>query len=78
MEKKLPQKVINGIESINDELYDELFVNELEKRLETDPLLTNGLLDLISTDSMNPQTMSFLCEGCYSSNEYTVCKYGTY
>ena len=34
---------------MNDELCDELFVNELETRLETDPLLTNGLLDLVTT-----------------------------
>lgn len=34
--------------SINNELYNEMYVQELETRLETDPLLTNGLLDFVS------------------------------
>lgn len=49
------QNVVDGINSANDELYDELFVNELETRLETDPLLTNGLLDLITTTNATPE-----------------------
>lgn len=31
--------------SLNDKLYDEFYVQELEKRLETDPLVVGGLLD---------------------------------
>lgn len=49
MKKTEIQNVVDGINSVNDELCDELFVNELETRLETDPLLTNGLLDLVTT-----------------------------
>ncbi|WP_065220148.1 MULTISPECIES: hypothetical protein [Butyricimonas] len=36
------------IESLNDQLYDEFYVQELEERLETDPLLVGGLLDFFS------------------------------
>ena len=32
--------------SLNDKLYDEFYVQELEERLETDPLIVGGLLDL--------------------------------
>lgn len=60
MKKKIT-KVVDGIESINNELFDEMFVNELETRLETDPLLTNGLLDLMSSQDGGVQP---LCQNC--------------
>lgn len=70
--------VINGIESINNDLYDEMFVSELEKRLETDPLLTNGLLNLMTPDgNASFESIDFLCE-CNTSYGYVVCKGGTY
>lgn len=34
--------------SLNDELFNDFFVNELEKRLETDPLVGGGLAELFS------------------------------
>jgi hypothetical protein len=37
--------------SLNTELYDDFFVQELEVRLETDPLMLGGLMDI--------------CELCY-------------
>jgi hypothetical protein len=36
--------------SLNDELYNEFFVHELETRLETDPVLAGGLLDVFTID----------------------------
>ncbi len=62
------KKTIDGIDSINNELYDEMYVAELEKRLETDPLLVNGLLSLFSQNSMTDQDL----------DPYIVCKGGTY
>lgn len=38
---------------MNDQLYDGLFLEELEERLETDPLLPGGLLSLFG-DSIQP------------------------
>lgn len=39
------------IESVNDKLYDDLFVQELEERLETDPLAANGLFNFFNLSS---------------------------
>lgn len=72
------KKAVNGIDSINNELYDDMSVNELEKRLETDPLLANGLLNLVSHNSMNPVDMDLLCDGCHADQQYVICKGGTY
>lgn len=49
MKEKNVKTCFDGIDSISNDLCDEMFVNELEKRLETDPLIPNGLLDLVST-----------------------------
>ena len=55
-----------------------MFVSELEKRLETDPLLTNGLLNLMTPDdNASFESIDFLCE-CNTSYGYVVCKGGTY
>ena len=78
MKEKNVKTCFDAIDSISNDLCDEMFVNELEKRLETDPLIPNGLLDLVSTDNLNSQLSSFVCEECHSSSTYTVCKYGTY
>ncbi len=37
----------NRIESITTDLYDDCFIQELENRLETDPLFPGGLVELI-------------------------------
>jgi len=37
----------NRIISMNDDLYDSMFLEELEVRLETDPLVPGGLLNLV-------------------------------
>lgn len=66
--KENKENVIEGINSINDELYDDMFLQELENRLETDPLISNGLLNLISTDVSSPEKIDFLCESCNSES----------
>jgi hypothetical protein len=46
--------------SLNTELYDDFFVQELEVRLETDPLMLGGLMELL--------------ESCALCNGYSVCE----
>lgn len=50
------------MKSLNDDLFDDLYLEKLEERLETDPFLVNGLWNdapLQSTDCFcNP-----ICEG---------------
>lgn len=59
------KKVNSDLASVNEGLYDELFIQKLENRLETDPLATGGLIDLINTE--DPSTMDWClfnnCEG---------------
>jgi hypothetical protein len=51
--------------SLNEGLYNDFFVLELEQRLETDPLMVSGILeweqeaDLLATDCF-----TFSCEFC--------------
>ena len=60
----MKKKDIQGIESMNKDLYDEMYVNELESRLETDPLLATGLLDLVSSANAAPEDIDLLCIAC--------------
>lgn len=66
------KKNVNGIESINKDLYDEMYVNELETRLETDPLLANGLLDLVSSVNASPEDIDLLCIACKMESTFTI------
>ncbi|MCX4332149.1 MAG: hypothetical protein OSJ25_01710 [Paramuribaculum sp.] len=60
--------------SLNDDLYDSMFLEELEVRLETDPLLPGGLIDLID-DVMD----SCECRGTYICGCNSECECdGTY
>lgn len=56
--------------SLNDELYDNFFVQELEERLETDPLMIGGMLDLV-----NQQDASAAAGFCFiqCSSEQNIC-----
>ena len=45
---------------VNNELYDELFIQQLEQRLETDPLAANGLLSFFD-NGMAGEDVSVLC-----------------
>lgn len=62
MKLKKQQEII----SLNDNLFSEMFLQELENRLETDPLMPNGLVDLVGDSSV-----SSLCT-CYQAT-YAEC-----
>lgn len=69
--KELKKNEMVGIQPVNEELCDEMFVHELEKRLETDPLMTNGLLDLVTTMDASSEDVDLLCLWCnIESNNY--------
>lgn len=53
-----------GISPVSNDLYDEMFVHELENRLETDPLMANGLLDLVTTMDASTDEVDVLCTTC--------------
>ncbi len=55
--------------SLNDKLYDEFYLQELEERLETDPLLIGGLLDLFS-DTQGDMSIERCVNQC---NEQSIC-----
>lgn len=63
MNKELNEK----IDTVNDDLYDNAFILLLESRLETDPLLANGLINLIDGFKMN-HTPCAWCDYCDTSN----------
>jgi hypothetical protein len=54
------------LKSLNERLYDDFFVQELDSRLETDPLMTGGLFDLF--DPQDPSQSAGCLEECI---EYT-------
>lgn len=64
------RKENDGIVSVNNELYDDVFVNELESRLETDPLMANGLLNLVSTVDATSDDVDLLCWFCDSESDF--------
>jgi hypothetical protein len=49
--------------SLNENLYDDFFINELEKRLETDPLMGGGVLELFG-GGIEAQAECFTCTLC--------------
>lgn len=53
--------------ALNDNLFNEMFLLELETRLETDPLLPSGLLELMNDSEINP-----MCE-CYDNSRFVEC-----
>lgn len=62
MENKKTSKGIDSEEftPMNTEL-SEFFVEELEQRLETDPLIVGGLLDLFSSSHNQPGSVEMAC-----------------
>lgn len=52
--------------SLNSE-FTEFNLQELEQRLETDPLAVGGLLDLASTHDLSQHTMNLTEESCHCS-----------
>lgn len=67
--KKMNMKKIKSEQMIalNDNLFNEMFLLELETRLETDPLLPSGLLELMNDSEINP-----MCE-CYDNSRFVEC-----
>jgi hypothetical protein len=66
---------INEMIPLNEKLYDEFFMQELELRLETDPLLVGGLVDFLNpnVDSVGLQVTNLDCPelqtcGCFCNN----------
>lgn len=57
--------------SLNEKLYDEFYVQELEARLETDPLLVGGLFDFFTSSG---EDISPLSDGCeFMCNDKFKC-----
>ena len=60
--------------SVNAGLYDELFIQKLETRLETDPLAVGGLVELTGDDDM----IGLLCwsdkNNCSGGSELIVSR----
>ena len=58
MKKKEERELI----SLNEKLYDDFYVQELEARLETDPLLVGGLIDFFTASGEDVSPLSDGCE----------------
>lgn len=50
------------IEQISNDFYDDHFIQELEMRLETDPLFPGGLIDLIDEVTCNHTCGTNICQ----------------
>lgn len=50
--KKEDLRSSKELNSLNENLYDEFYVQRLEKRLETDPLLLNGFFGSVDDQAM--------------------------
>lgn len=65
------KKIEQGLVSLNSKLSDELYIKELEQRLETDPLAVGGLIDFGHGDPMYSGCLGVHetggCTGEYSS-----------
>lgn len=71
MEKKQIQLV-----SLNNNLFDEMYLQKLEMRLETDPLLPNGFMDLMGNSlgacTCNDGSLLDFCT-CDDGSHYVEC-----
>lgn len=67
--KQREEKVADILVSVNSDLCDEMYVQELEKRLETDPLITNGLLNFVASTS-DAYAQSDWCIQCNIESDY--------
>ena len=60
----MTKKVNTDLASVNDGLYDDLFIQKLENRLETDPLAVGGLVDLLDQSDFTGDK-GCLCNHCF-------------
>lgn len=68
MEKNLKNK--QEIISLNESSDENFLIQELDKRLETDPLFTNGLFDFMKSQYDSSSTSwCITCHYCNGSNE---------
>jgi hypothetical protein len=59
--------------SLNERLYDEFFIQELEMRLETDPLLLGEFLGIFNGE-LSAADCDFTCSGTYTTGcEHSAC-----
>lgn len=49
------------LKSMNDRIYDEFYIQQLESRLETDPLMAGGLLDFMSVNAQTSPGAEVYC-----------------
>lgn len=56
--------------SLNDQLYNDFFVQELETRLETDPLMTGGLVDFLTLNGGTMQAAGCFCDPIFCSGGF--------
>lgn len=66
------KKIEQGLVSLNSKLSDELYIKELEQRLETDPLAIGGLIDFGQGDPM-PRICIGVHETGGCASEYESC-----
>lgn len=60
------------MKSMNENLYDEFFVNEIENRLETDPLAISGLFNFSHMSEDQAEPYCFWKTSC-DTGEYKSC-----
>lgn len=49
------------LKSMNDRIYDEFYIQQLESRLETDPLMAGGLFDFMSVHTQASPDIEVYC-----------------
>lgn len=62
---------VKRITSINEDLYDGMFLEELEQRLETDAIMAGGLLDLVGGE--NDDICDCNNHNCYCNHYIVEC-----
>lgn len=67
------EKKNEEITSLNENLYDEFKILELEERLETDPLIIGGLLGLMDNDATQQASEDCFCLVKVECTEQTIC-----
>ena len=65
MKKKDLEKQELEISSMNEQLFDEFHLKELEQRLETDPFLVGGLMNSSSADCFKCNVGQFTCSSTF-------------
>jgi hypothetical protein len=72
-ESKLPKQEEDELVSLNGSLYDEFYIQELESRLETDPLIVGGLADFFTSPAEDSSLSTTGSCGTFSCSEYSSC-----